>query len=69
MAIVTKTWSNNQCNIRGFGITLCHVKSNKAEDARQLAKGSLDLATLVASEAKTHVVGWVVDGGYRWTAI
>jgi hypothetical protein len=40
------------------------VKSNKAEDARQLSKGSLDLVTLVASEAKTHVVGWVVDGGY-----
>ena len=42
---------------------LCHVKSNKAEDARQMAKGFLDLVTLVASEANTHVVGWVVDGG------
>jgi hypothetical protein len=35
----TKMRSNHHCYIRGFGI--CHVKSTKAEDARQLAKGSL----------------------------
>jgi hypothetical protein len=43
VVVAPDTWSNNDCYIRGFGITLCHVKSNKAEDARQLAKGSLDL--------------------------
>lgn len=35
----TKTCFSNHCHIRGFGI--CHVKSNNAEDARQLAKGFL----------------------------